>query len=128
MASTAEDFKRRFPEFNDEEEYPSCRIAIFLDDAVTQYMGSDEDRWGDKYDYAHAYLAAHLLYLSSLAEYGDGSAQAGSISSVTAGGVSVARAVSTKERSDTDEFYMSSSYGQRFLMTRDSCFVGVLTV
>jgi hypothetical protein len=36
------------------------------------------------------------------------------------------RAVVAKDRSDMDDFYMGTSYGQQFLIIRNTCFVGVL--
>ena len=89
-------------------------------------MGTDELRWCDKYDYAQAYLAAHLLHSATLSEVGDVNSKVGPISSKSAGGVSVTRAIVAKDRSDEDEFYSSTVYGQRFLTVRNSCFIGVL--
>ncbi len=125
MTCTVEEFRIRFPEFADETEYPDLRVQLFLDDAVC-YIGDDENRWCNKYNMAHCYLAAHLLTAGTGTEAGDNSSKAGPVSSKTAGGVSVTRAVVTKARSDSDEFYSSTAYGQQFLVIRNSCFVGVL--
>lgn len=118
-------FRARFPEFSDNTEYPDARIQIFLDDAAED-IGTDETRWCGKYDRAQAYLAAHYLYVNTATEAGDASAKAGPISSKTAGGVSVSRAVVAKDRSDQDSFYSTTSYGQQFLIIRNTCFVGVM--
>jgi|GEM_PF-2331211 len=123
---TAEEFILRFPEFDDLDFYPIPRIEMFINDTLI-HMGSDETRWCGKYDYAQAYLAAHLLTSGSNTEYGDTSTSTGPISSKSADGVSVGRAVATKDRSEADDFYMGTSYGQRFITVRDSCLVGVLT-
>ena len=127
MATNVATFRTRFPEFSDGTEYPDVRIDLFLADVVLLHMGSDENRWCNKYDIAQAYLAAHLLSVGDNTELGDSSASAGPITSRSAGGVSVTSAVVAKERSDTDEFYMTTSYGQQFIAIRNSCFVGVLT-
>jgi hypothetical protein len=119
-------FRARFPEFTDTTEYPDTRIEIFIEDAQLVYMGADENRWLGKYDYAQAYLVAHLLITAEASEAGDSSVKVGPVSSKGAGGVSVTRAVATKDRSDGDDFYMGTVYGQRFLMTRNACFAGVL--
>ena len=125
MACSVADLRVRFPEFEDEVEYTDGRIQLFLDDSANCYMGTNESRWCGKYDYAQCYLAAHLLAIGTGSEAGDASVKAGPISSKSAGGVSVTRAVVAKNRSDQDEFYMSTIYGQQFLNIRNSCFVGV---
>lgn len=126
MACTVAEFRIRFPEFADEVEYPDTRIQLFLDDSANCYMGTDETRWCNKYNYAQCYLSAHLLTVGTQSEAGDASSKSGPISSKTAGGVSVSRAVVAKDRSDADSFYMTTVYGQQFLNIRNSCFVGVL--
>lgn len=126
MAITVSKFRTRFPEFADETEYPEERIQLFIDDSVEIYIGSDEKRWGGKYDYAQSYLVAHLISSGEASEAGDSSVKVGPVSSKSAGGVSVTRAVATKDRSDGDDFYMGTVYGQRFLMIRNSSFAPVL--
>jgi hypothetical protein len=126
MACTVAEFRTRFPEFADDVEYPDARVQLFLDDSANSYMGVDEGRWCNKYNYAQCYLTAHLLTIGTGAEAGDSSVKAGPVSSKSAGGVSVSRAVVAKDRSDMDDFYMGTSYGYQFLIIRDSCFVGVL--
>lgn len=125
MACTVAEFRIRFPEFADDVEYPDARIQLFLDDAANYYMGTDENRWCNKYNYAQCYLAAHLLTVATGAEAGDTSVKSGPVSSKSAGGVSVSRAVVAKDRSDQDDFYMGTVYGQQFLNIRNTCFVGV---
>ncbi len=125
MAVTVTLFRTRFPEFSDETEYPAPRIQLFIDDAANIHMGTDENRWCNKYDFAQAYLAAHLLIGATASEVGDSSVKVGPISSKSAGGVSVTRAVVSKDRSDMDDFYMGTAYGQQFLNVRNTCFVGV---
>lgn len=125
MACTVENFRLRFPEFSDSLEYSDARIQLFLDDSVNFHIGTDEVRWCGKYDYAHCYLTAHLLARGSASELGDSSSQSGVISSKSAGGVSVTRSVVAKSRSDLDEFYVTTTYGQQFITIRNTCFIGV---
>ncbi len=126
MAATANDFRARFPEFASKTEYPDARIELFLSDAVLLYMGSDEPRWCGKYDMAQAYLAAHLLAVSEATELGDSSAKVGANINKTAGGVSVTKSSIAKDRSDGDDWLISTAYGQRYIVIRDTCFIGVL--
>lgn len=126
MTVSVGDFRARFPEFVDDTEYPDARIQLFIDDTALLYLGTDETRWCGKYNIAQAYLAAHLLSLATSSEAGDTSANAGVVSSKTAGGVSVTRSVVAKDRSAADDFYFSTGYGQQFIIIRNSCFVGVL--
>lgn len=126
MACTVTDFRTRFPEFADDVEYSDARIQLFLDDAANFHMGTNENRWCNKYNYAQCYLAAHLLTLGTATESGDSSVKSGPITSKSAGGVSVSRSVVAKDRSDQDDFYMGTSYGQQFLTIRNTCFVGVV--
>lgn len=125
MATDVATFRIRFPEFEDDAVYPAARIQLFLDDTLF-YIGTDENRWGLKYNIAQAYLAAHLLIKGTATEVGDTSAASGPIQSKTAGGVSVTRAVVAKDSSAADSFYSTTSYGQQFLIIRNQCFVGVL--
>lgn len=125
MAIDIATFRARFPEFSDIVEYPDARIQLFIDDSVL-YLGADESRWCGKYDLAQAYLSAHLLVSGEKTELGDSSASVGAIQSKTAGGVSVSKAHVPKDRSDLDDFYMSTSYGQQYLNIRNLCFIGVL--
>jgi hypothetical protein len=125
MTITVPQFKIRFPEFSDNTEYPDARVQMFIDDTV-MYMGSDETRWCNQYNYAQFYLAAHLLIKGTFSEAGDSSSKSGEVSSKSAGGVSVSYTLVAKDRSDTDNFLISTSYGQQFKNIRDMCFVGVM--
>lgn len=125
MAITVAEFRIRFPEFSNVTDYPDARIQLFIDDASTIYMGSDETRWCNYYNIAQAYLAAHLLYTAEQASFGNASANVGPISSKSAGGVSVTKAVQVKLRSDGDEYFMTTQYGQRYITLRNQCFTAV---
>lgn len=122
---TVAEFRIRFPEFEDDLEYSDERIQLFIDDTIA-HMGDDESRWCNKYNLAQAYLTAHLLTIASGSEAGDTSAKSGPISSKTAGGVSVTHAVTASDSSHGDNFYMSTAYGQYFIVIRNSCFIGVM--
>jgi len=126
MSTSVATFRARFPEFSDDTEYTDARVQLFLDDSANCYMGLDESRWCGKYDYAQAHLAAHLLTIGTSAEAGDSSVKSGPVSSKSAGGVSVTRAIVAKNRSDADDFYMGTTYGQQFLNIRNTCFAGVM--
>ena len=125
MAIDVPAFQLRFPEFSDEDEFPAPRIELFIADSLA-YIGTDELRWGVKYNIAQSYLVAHLLYIGTNTEAGDTSVSSGPIASKSAGGVSISHAIVAKDRSDLDNFYMSSSYGQQFVNIRNLCFVGVM--
>lgn len=125
MATDIATFRIRFPEFEDDTLYPDARVQLFLDDAAA-IMGSDEMRWCGQYDIAQAYLAAHLLTVGTNSEMGDVNARTGPVVEKTAGGVSVKRSQDTKVRSEGDSFYMGTVYGQRFIIIRNNCFVGVV--
>lgn len=122
---TVSDFRTRFPEFSDDVEFPDDRVQLFIDDSVDD-IGSDEDRWCNKYDRAQAYYTAHLLILGTKTEAGDFTASLGAVKSKSAGGVSVSRGTVDKDRSDNDGLLASTSYGVQFLSIRNSCFVGML--
>lgn len=125
MSVNISEFRIRFPEFSDNTEYPNSRVQLFLNDSAED-IGTNEARWGGKYDRAQSYLTAHLLSCATKTELGDTAANVGAVQSKSAGGVSVSKAIASKNRSDKDDFYMSTSYGQQFLIIRNSCFVGVL--
>lgn len=126
MAVDVATFRIRFPEFSDNTEFPSERIQLFIDDSVILHIGTDELRWGGKYDIAQAYLSAHLLSIGGETELGSKAANVGPVSSKSAGGVSVTKAVVAKDRSEGDDFYSSTSYGQQFIIIRNRCFAGAL--
>ena len=124
MTISISTFRVRFPEFpvtlvTDE------RVQLFLNDTIL-HIGEDETRWMGRYDYVQAYLAAHLLKVSIDTETGDSSTKAGVITSRGSSGVSTSAKINNADRSDSDDFYISTSYGQQFLLTRRQCFPGVL--
>lgn len=127
MATTVADFRTRFPEFSDDTDFPDARVQLFLDDAANCYMGTTESRWCDKYDFAQAYLAAHLLKIGTDQEAGASSANSGPINSKSAGGVSVTRTSSDMSNvSGTEAWISTTSYGRQYLNIRNTCFVGTI--
>lgn len=126
MAATVADIRLRFEEFSDVDMYSDAKIQMMIEDSILVYMGDQESRWCGKYNYAQAYLVAHLLKSATDSAAGDSNSKAGSITSKSAGGVSVTRGSVSKDRSDQDDFLSSTSYGQQFLIVRRSCFAGVL--
>lgn len=125
MAIGTATFRVRFSEFSDETILPDAKLQLYLDDAANIYMGLDESRWCGKYDYAQAYLTAHLLTVANGTSFGDSSSKAGVVSASSAGGVSVTKSVTPKARSNQDDFLASTSYGQIYLSVRSLCFSGV---
>jgi len=127
MSITTEQFRARFPQFADSVEYPDATIEMYIGDTELT-MGTDENFWNGKYDYAQYYLTAHFLVSGEALEAGQTSANVGPITSKSAGGVSVTRGAVAKDRSDEDDYFLSTAYGQRYIQIRSSAFVGVLTV
>lgn len=119
MAITIADFRARFPEFSDDTEFSDAAVQQAIDDA-TDTMAS-EANWCGRYDRAALMLAAHFLTLDTRAEAGD-SRTAGTITSRSAGGVSVGYATGVRKG---DEFLSSTVYGQRYIQLRNMCFPGV---
>lgn len=128
MPVTSDTIRARFPEFSDTSEFPTDRINMFIEDAKILYIGDSESRWMGRYDIALSYLSAHLLDRATSSEAGDSSSKSGSISSKSAGGVSISRSATVKDRSDTDDFLMSTSYGQAYISIRNMTFIGIATV
>lgn len=124
MAIDIATFRIRFPEF-DEPSFSDPRVQLFIDDSLL-FIGTDEDRWGGKYDIAQSYYVAHLLTLGTKTEAGDTSASLGAVKSKSAGGVSITRGAVDKDRSDADGLLAATSYGLQFLSIRNGCFVGIL--
>jgi len=117
MATTVEDFRTRFPEFSNVATYPDARVQLFLDDAA---LCIDEGIYGDMYDLAVCYLAAHELYLGTQTASSSGNAEkVGPVSSKSAGQVTVARGVASVDLTDPDAYYLKTTYGQKFINIRD---------
>lgn len=111
---TPDSFKVRFPEFSSIDD---GRVQLALDDAS---LIVDETRYATKYDLAIAYHAAHELKVATdISSSPSASSNVGPVSSKSAGGVSVSRAVSSIDLSSGDAYYQTSTYGIKFLSIRN---------
>jgi len=110
MAADPKTFKSRFSEFACLDE---ARIQIFIDDAI---IILNETYWGEKYDMGICYLAAHYLALAEKTKNGS-AASNNPISNRAVDGVSITYATPAPE-DQTDAYYSSTSYGQRYLALR----------
>ena len=102
----ASDFKARFTEFNSVDD---ARIDLFIEDAYLQ-VGST---WGKLQDLGVLYLSAHLLTLATKSASGISSA-VDTVASKSVEGVSISYATQSPTN-DKQAYYMTTTYGQRFL-------------
>jgi hypothetical protein len=120
MAITPASFKTLFPEFAAEDD---ARIQIFIDEAVTVL---NESYWGTKYDYGLYYYTAHTLALATITE--DGSiGSMGLIGSKGVDGTSISYTNATPN-SQSENYWASTSYGQKYLQLMDSLGVPAFVV
>lgn len=103
-------FVIRFPEF---ASIGVDRLQLFLDDAE---LNLNTAYWGDKYDLGHAYLAAHYVSLGSRTEAGSYSPMT-TVASKSVDGVSISYN-SPSPKNQSDAYYSSTAYGQRYLALR----------
>ena len=84
----------------------------------------DEAVWGDSYNYAVCLDAAHNLVLMQIAASGQNAAlqgAAGPLVSVSGGGISTSFANPTwNQKSQSENWYMKTVYGQQFLRLRST--------
>lgn len=128
MAHELTDFRDEFPEF-----------APVADATVTRRLNRaaaylDVDTWGDCFDDAVLYYAAHNLALQQLraatADSESGNTVivggAGAITSASVDGVSTSYATPKNANSGTDEesWLYQTPYGQHYLQLRDNCISG----
>jgi hypothetical protein len=126
MAFDLPAFRARFPEF---APVVDATVQVWLDDSEADLS---PEAWGDCYDRAVLYFAAHQLALSQNrvagAAVGAGGAVvttggAGAIASASGGGLSVSFAV-PKQATDgsiADAWLLQTAYGQYYLQLRDTC-------
>jgi len=107
---TPEWFKNRFNEF---DLVSDIKIQIFIDEATTIL---NKLFWGKKYDLGLGYLSAHFLTLSNQTNTGNVEA-AGAVTSKAVDGVSVTLGIPVGEN-QSEAFYSSTVYGQRYLTLR----------
>lgn len=111
MAVTPASIKLRFPEFNLGSDE---RIQLFIDDA-TQTVNPD----CFNSDLMISYLTAHLLTIANITASGQNS-NISPVASESVEGVSTSYSVSGSN-SNSDIFYNSTAYGQRYLDFKSSC-------
>lgn len=117
---TVADFKTRFPEFNSVAE---PRVQLFIDDAVL--LMATPDRWLNFYDVALSYHTAHLLYVGTYTEQGDGSVLA-PVKKQMVDDVVIEQAVSAIEPTASD--LHSTTYGKRYYSYQRLAFAGIYGV
>ena len=126
-SATYTTFIARFPEFADTAVYSFDRVSLFLSDAALT-MGSNTDGWCGRYAEAQANLAAHFLTIATAQASGSTDPSAGVVSSVSADGVSISRAVGDiSTMGQGAAYYNSTSYGQRYLQLLRICKTPVFT-
>lgn len=107
---TPSTFKVRFPEFVSEED---ARIQLFLDDAE---LILNSTYWGDKLDLGTAYFTAHSLAVANRMAEGGSAGTTGPVSARAVDGVSVTYGSSAPVAGSQGEaYYLSTSYGQKYL-------------
>ena len=86
--------------------------------------------FGDKYNLAVAYLAAHAFKLDEMLKGGgasSGGLLSGAITSEKEGGISVGYASPSLSRYNDGSLYTKTAYGLLFLELRSQCIVPVMT-
>lgn len=124
---TSDEFLAAYPQFSGNSYVQSVDSQLILSGRLLS-----RDAWGEFYSDAVMLDAAHNLLLSVLSQKqgGLGAMQmaAGSISSVSAAGVSTSFNSSQTIKSQTDEWYSKTIYGQQFLRLRHAAVpLGYLT-
>lgn len=120
MAIDPVSFKIRFPEF---ASVIDASIQVSIDDAD---LVLNSAFWQDKYDLGLYYLSAHYLSLAQKSEAGSISSQYPTASRAV-DGTSVGYTTFTPV-DNSDAFYSSTQYGQRYLAIRKSLGVGACVV
>jgi len=110
-------FKERFPEFSTVSDE---RIQIFLDDSSLM-IGTN---WGKLQDLGTYYLTAHNLEIAEQSAGGDSGAM-NPVSNESVGSVSTGYATNTSDK-ESNQYYMSTTYGQRYLELRSRIAVGAV--
>lgn len=123
-----DDFRIRYPEFEDTTTYPDERVELFIADAQDD-IGTDETHWGGvtRYTRAIGLLTAHYLVTGTATASGDTSPLQ-AIESRKVGDVTIKHTVGAKTtpKSAYEDRLKSTAYGQEFLALRRRSFVGVI--
>lgn len=109
MSITTAQFKTKFSEFS---SIPDATIDLIIDEANI-FIGS---RYGKYEDMCQYYYVAHNLTVQQDQQDGDNSASL-TPASESVGNVSTSYSNPTTDNAD-DAYYMSSSYGQKYLEFR----------
>ena len=120
MAIDPASFKIRFPEFDSVDD---SRIQVFIDDAV---LVLNESYWSSKYDLGLYYYTAHSLALATQTEGGNIGSM-GLVGSKAVDGTSISYTNPTPN-DQSDAYYLSTLYGQRYIQLRDSLGVPAFVV
>ena len=115
---TVADFRTRFPEFSNVTTYTDATIQLSIDDASLEVSSV----YGDLENVALSYLSAHFLTLSTEATSGDFGSKGG-LASESVDGVSTSYSNATID-SQSDQFLLSTIYGQRFLRYKKRLSIG----
>jgi hypothetical protein len=115
MAVTPTLFKTRFPEFDGIDD---SRIQIFIDDAILMLY---EPYWGTKYELGIYYLTAHYLSSAVFSENSivGAAVSSGLVASKSVDGSSISFTNATPSN-QSDAYFLSTAYGQRYIALRDS--------
>ena len=119
---TIADFRTRFSEFSNVTTYPDATIQLNIDDATLE-VGS---LFGSFEEVALSYLTAHFLVTSTDATSGDTGSKSG-LASESVDGVSSSYSSATVD-SQSDQFLISTIYGQRFLRYKQRLSLGNIQV
>lgn len=114
-------FKVRFPEFASESD---PRIQLFIDDSV---IILNSVYWGEKYDLGLSYLTAHYLTLANRSEAGSISSGGGAVASRNVDGVAVTY-TTAQPANESDAYYLTTTYGQRYLALRKTLAVAAVSI
>ena len=120
MSVDTSTFKIRFPEF---DGVADARVQLFIDDADSELS---ESAWGEKYERAVSYLAAHLLALGQ--ETASGNVNGLSpIASASADGLSTGFAKTAYTDVSMGQ-WESTSYGRELLRLKRGTFTAARVV
>lgn len=120
MSITAAEFKIRFPEFAAESD---AKVNLFIADSEVII---NEVYWDTKYNLGLYYLTAHYFVLANKTEAGS-VASIGAVASRAVDGVSISFSTAIPGN-ESDAYYASTSYGQRYLTLRRTLGVPVCVI
>lgn len=112
MSITPTQFKTRFTVFS---SISDDKIQIFIDEAE---IVLNEVYWGSKYDLGLYYYAAHALAVNNYSEAGN-TVSKSPVSGKSVDGSSTSYSTATLNN-QSDNYYASTIYGQKYLTLRNS--------